>query len=280
MALARIKAKLHESKIYPTDGRCKSFMPETSLRKMLNIHDVTQALWDSNFDIPPHKRNDTAETVIREGWKVFAILLELNCEKDLVAFIENDSLDSSLPLDQTILIHIAPDSATKFERLQWEYLPHSFRRSQYHRRLRDAVILPYIRQDEIARGGFSSVYRVLVHSEHQDVVQGTKSEVSHDILGYLFENSLLNRVCVSFAKNYNLIDKIQRRKRNCSFFLVACGIRISLNYWLLTPNTAFRVYCFSRPIVIFTSFFSIQRDQNLLKRISCIFMQCEGCQAD
>ncbi len=87
------------------------------------------------------------------------------------------------------MIDIFPEAAAKFERLQWDYLAYSFRKGQYHRRLRGSLLLLYVSQEKIGGGRLSSVYRVLVHSTHQDLVQGTNSKVRHSILSHSFEVS-------------------------------------------------------------------------------------------
>jgi hypothetical protein len=184
MALAQIKSQIEEAKIHNTDQLCQSFMPEGCLSEILNIENVTEALSKPEFRIPSHKRDSTARIILEEAKKVFAILLELNCEKYLTSFIENDYLDSSLPLRQSTLVDVIPQSAAIFERLQYDYLVYFFRKSQYHRKIRDCLILPYVSQERIGGGGFSSVYGVLVHSSHQDLVQPTNSKVRNNILSY------------------------------------------------------------------------------------------------
>jgi hypothetical protein len=149
-------------------------MPEGSLSAILNIQNVTEALADPRFNIPSHKLEDAANTVIEQGLKVFSILLELNCERYLSVFIENDCLDSSLTLPENLLAEIIPEGAAHFHKLQFQYKPYFLRKSQYHRNLGNLQVLPYVEQENIGGGGFSSVYAVSIHRAHQNLVQQSK----------------------------------------------------------------------------------------------------------
>jgi hypothetical protein len=174
MALARIKSQIIKAKIPPASPSGSAFVPEGALSAILNIQNVTEALADPRFNIPSHKLDDAANTVIEQGLNVFSILLELNCERYLSVFIENDCLDSSLALTESLLAEVIPEGAIHFYNLQFQYRPYFLRKSQYHRNLGNLQALPYVDERKIGGGGFSSVYAVSIHHAHQNLVQQSK----------------------------------------------------------------------------------------------------------
>lgn len=97
-----------------------------------------------------------------------------NCS---IRFIENDVLDSRLPLDEVTLKNLIPEAVKRFENLQYEYLAYSFRSGQYHKKLSDHQILPFIQEECIGGGGFSSVYKVRVRTSHQNFVDKASPHV-------------------------------------------------------------------------------------------------------
>lgn len=176
--LEEIKLRIRSKKENAAGQGVRKFMPRDRLQKLLTIDEIASTLTDPVLHIPQHKLGDTRDILFREGIRIFAILLELNLEKKLVAFIEHDLLDSALPLLINDLETVIPEAASSFETLQWDYLAYRFRRGQYHRRVKPKEILPYIEEKKIGGGGFSSVYKVLVHSAHQNLVQDTANAVS------------------------------------------------------------------------------------------------------
>ena len=78
-------------------------MPEGELDKILNIEVLETLLSQSAFNIPRHKIISTARLVIDEAQKILAICLELNVERSLITFIENDITDAALPLSRSEL---------------------------------------------------------------------------------------------------------------------------------------------------------------------------------
>ena len=179
MALPTVRSHLQGLKNNHADPNLKVFVPQGCLGDVLNLDEVIQVLGEAVFNSPVHKRENTAKTILLEAPKIFAILLELHCEQSLVRFIENDVLDSRLPFDEATLHHVIPEAAKRFECLQYEYLAYRFQRGQYHKRLSEKQILPYTRQEKIGGGGFSTVYRVRVHSSHQNFMSSAGPDVGH-----------------------------------------------------------------------------------------------------
>ena len=134
--------------------------------KIFNIEVLETLLSESAFDIPRYKIISTARLVIDEAQKILAICLELNVERSLITFIENDITDAALPLSRSELDSVIPEAAVRFEDVQWKYVAYRFRKGLYNRKLPRDRRLPYIGQKQIGGGGFSKVFRVLVHCAH------------------------------------------------------------------------------------------------------------------
>ncbi|KAF2122527.1 kinase-like domain-containing protein [Lophiotrema nucula] len=127
-----------------------------------------------SFQIDTHKHENTAEIVFHEGIKVFTILVEMHLEHALASFIENDILDRALPVKEENLDNVLEvDEAQRFARLQWDYLAYSITKGTYQRKLAPERILPYLEQVGLGGGGYSSVYKVLIHPAHQNIRSGT-----------------------------------------------------------------------------------------------------------
>ena len=149
--------------------KIRHFLPNGTLENLLTFDIVQDALSDPSFQIPPYKRNSTAQTIINEARKVFAVLVELKLEHTLAQFIENDTMDKYLPVDEKALEgFLSGGDARDFVWRQWEYLAYNFRRGPYQRQIRTEIILPYLEERKIGGGGYSTVYEVIIHCEHQD----------------------------------------------------------------------------------------------------------------
>jgi hypothetical protein len=89
--LKELKVQLQGAKITAAGQKpSRRFLPKGSLDDLLNAAQLTSLLQDPSFDIPWHKQEGTADIIITECPKVFGILLELNLERKVVSFIEND----------------------------------------------------------------------------------------------------------------------------------------------------------------------------------------------
>jgi hypothetical protein len=115
MDLQKLKKQLHYAKIRPGRTSCSPFVLLASLEEVLSLENVLSALQDPIFSIHKYKWEDTAQIIVREGRKSFAILLEIGCEPYLFAFIENGLLNS-VPADFSLLSqHLSESQARLFE---------------------------------------------------------------------------------------------------------------------------------------------------------------------
>lgn len=199
--LKQLKLQLQDAKITAVGQKPpRKFLPQGSLNNLLHAAQLTSVLQDPNCEIPWHKQQDTADIIVYDSPKIFGILLELNLERKIVSFIEDDLLDKALPLDEDQLEHIIPEAAANFSKLQWDYLAYHFRKGHYHRKIHESRILPYVEEQELGGGGFSRVYKSFIHTDYQDLVQDINTKVYIvGILRYVRANDI-PRDFVWFAK--------------------------------------------------------------------------------
>ena len=180
MLLDTLRIQLQDARRLAAGSNAKQFLPEGYLREHLKLNDIVSLLSDALFDIPQHKQESTARIVYEEALKILSILVDLNWQQKLSLFIENHILDSSLPLDEDSLRSLIPEAWNNFKALQWEYLAYRFRKGHIQFKLRQELILPYIQQEPLGKGGFSTVSKVVIHSAHQDLLSDINRQVCHD----------------------------------------------------------------------------------------------------
>lgn len=153
-------------------GQNLEFIPSKLLYSLLTTEVVSGAV-DNCDSIPPYRRNETVERIIKGGRRLFAILVLLKGKEGLIVnFIEHDqfqrsSLDLRLPLPINILENTVPEIASNFYDMQWQLLSPIFSKNTIHRSLHDRIRLPFVYEKEIGSGGFGTVYEVVIHSSHQ-----------------------------------------------------------------------------------------------------------------
>ena len=164
--------------------KAKKFMPEGRLEEILKYATIASALTNPSFGIPEHKLSSTVEIVAQECPKLLAILIELELEKHLLHFLQMDILDSQLPrgLEDPRLKDLLSLKASEFDALQWEYFPFRFRTTHYQRTIGSEVIVPYISQQEVGKGGSSRVYKVIIHPAQQRLMLQKVKGTSHEKL--------------------------------------------------------------------------------------------------
>jgi hypothetical protein len=142
------------------------------------------SLRDPSFQIQQHKFESTVDLVLKEGKKFFAIVVESRLERTIIKFIEHGIFDRVLPASEEQLKPILSEltDIQLFMECQWNYLAHQFSRKIYVEHLSANCILPYVEQTKIASGGYSCVYKVLVHPAQQSIeseVRGTAIISNH-----------------------------------------------------------------------------------------------------
>ncbi len=128
--LEKLRDLLHAKKAKAAGQQQKRFLPEGSLDQILQEIDLSDLLCSSPFRIDHHKIDSVIETVLAEGRKVFAILVDLKLEYALIRFIEYGILDRILPIAEEKKLEpvLDPHERDEFMQRQWQYLAHKFSR--------------------------------------------------------------------------------------------------------------------------------------------------------
>ncbi|KAF2110564.1 kinase-like domain-containing protein [Lophiotrema nucula] len=164
-----LRRRIQSLKIPAAGQKSRFFVPNGALDSLLTLDTVQGVLAERSFSVPPHKIQNTAQTIVDEAKKIFAILIDTKAEGSLGQFIESDTLDKCLPVEVTLLQKLLPEADVQEVLLrQWEYMAYNFRRGPYQRQVRTEVVLPYLEQTKIGSGGFSTVYEIMVHTSHQN----------------------------------------------------------------------------------------------------------------
>lgn len=178
MDILTLKRLLQSAKIQPASPTCPPFMLATALDQVLNYETVLSVLHDPAFEsVQPYQKEDAAQVIMREGRKAFAVLVEADCTLHLPTFIE-EGLLSALPIaDDVLQNYVSADESRRFQAAQAQYNVHVFRRGKWMRKIPKTARLPYVKQERIGAGGFSTVWSVDICSQAQEFVRDAKGPV-------------------------------------------------------------------------------------------------------
>ncbi|OCK78363.1 kinase-like protein [Lepidopterella palustris CBS 459.81] len=155
------------------------FLPTTELRAILTREEINISV--AELDCADHERIGLAEKIYQDGLIIFAILTWMKHEAAIVNFRNHDALDASLPLHEERAVEIVPEFGRVLAtEIQWQFLPYTFTRDMcdYHRILdHSEVILPFIKEEPLAEGGFGQVYKMTVLSSQQQFFPPGKDPV-------------------------------------------------------------------------------------------------------
>lgn len=175
-SVADLKHSLQEHKRTAAGQNGRKFMPNGVLKEILTSKTLPDILSDSALQIEAYKREDTAEVILREAKKIFAVLVDLELHHEISRFIEHDLLDEKLPIEETRLDEVLSSAEAKgFVFHQWEYLAYDIPRPPYQRRIRPEILLPYLEEKIVGGGGFSDVFEVSIHPAHQHIEPGSSN---------------------------------------------------------------------------------------------------------
>lgn len=143
------------------------FVPRAGVEEIV-VHDLVQsALSSEALDLPPQRHQNIAAKIIDEFRSVFAILCQLGQERSVKKLIETRQItDKKLPVSREILKGHIPECYEPFYQIQWSYCAHSFSYLDYEQEIDDAMVLPYLEEEQMDEGGFGTVFKVKVHQDY------------------------------------------------------------------------------------------------------------------
>jgi serine/threonine protein kinase len=166
--MTTLRALIRNQRVKNDDGHW--FIPNGNLDSCLTPTAVYNCLQDCGIDA--WNLDEVTTVVIQGAKKVFAVLLLIRHEKDIVRFVEydgfqNQSLDSRVPLSLDVLRRIFRDAAEEFYEEQWLVTAPIFTKHLTHRYFQDETVLPFTTSRPVGRGGFGQIYDVTIPSGHQ-----------------------------------------------------------------------------------------------------------------
>jgi hypothetical protein len=155
----------------------RSYIPHNSLKRLLKQGIIQSAL---KGHVNSYQLEQIEEKVIRDGVKIFAVLVLADDVASILRFIEEDLLqDVRLPFELSVLEDkVSLPSSQKFFKHQWEVSSPQFFRGTLTRSLDKRTLLPFVKDDRIAEGGFGDIYEIEFHPDHQDLEPCFKQRVN------------------------------------------------------------------------------------------------------
>ena len=167
--MASLREAIQSLRCESADPR-SSFVPAGSLREILTYKEIRLALKTCKAQL--HREIESIELIRLGGQRIFAILITIYRPELIVAFVENDQLqtaaiDSRLPYSRAELDSILPKAdAIDFFEKQWEFTAPIFRRRAGHRCLHDRTIFPFLESTGLGQGASGEIHKVKLHFSH------------------------------------------------------------------------------------------------------------------
>ena len=115
------------------------------------------------FDHPRHLHSKLVSTIVERGLRVFSILAWMHQEVKILSFIKHDCLDARLPMDEQQVSLIDGEVHHRFwKEIQWEYIPYRFVSGDFHRIVRDQVIIPFLSEQQWEEGSGGDLFKCTI----------------------------------------------------------------------------------------------------------------------
>jgi hypothetical protein len=125
-----------------------------------------------------HQLPQIIDIILKNGLRVFAILVLLRQEELILNFIESsdEHIDAKLPFEKSSLTRIAPTISHRFAtEVQWELIPHIFRVGGYYRKLDDTIVLPFVDERKLDEGTGGVIHECTIAAgQHNFAASGVK----------------------------------------------------------------------------------------------------------
>ncbi|KAF8242912.1 kinase-like protein [Wilcoxina mikolae CBS 423.85] len=175
MASSTLREKLLNLEVETVDKR--RFTPEKYLDQALTESEIKRVLSGDRFKRAFYKQGELTQLILEGGRKLLGILILIEREEAILNFLQRDrlqglALDSKLPLDledsKAILENAyGVDTAVEFCDMQWKVLAPILRNDRSHRVFEDCTILPFIKCEDWAPGGFGDISKMMLCPVHQ-----------------------------------------------------------------------------------------------------------------
>jgi hypothetical protein len=173
--MAELKLKIE--RLRQKNWDCKRFIPHHALDSILTPEQIRITMKENGVEAT--SLDEMANTIWNKARKIFGILALIDETKLIAKFLKEDGyleseIDARLPFDSCYLERLVgnEDFVRKFCEKQWEFIAPIFSGGILPRVLTKEVILPFIENEPIGRGGFGDVSRIRIHPAHQTINSG------------------------------------------------------------------------------------------------------------
>lgn len=182
--MSDVSGRLQEQlSILRKDSQCakarKHFYPHADLADLLNegaIHQCISAIPSLNG-----KQRDIhriTSLIQQTALRTFAILLLDNNEARILDFLFRREGDSRLPYSDEQGLYFLPNQvARRFLERQWEFDPVILLKGNIHLEIAENAVLPFLEDVQVAKGGFGTLYKVVLYPSYQRLISAATEEV-------------------------------------------------------------------------------------------------------
>jgi len=154
------------------------FIRPSRVRDIFTLATIERAVTELNCDT--YDKVGLAKKIELEGVLVFAVLIYMRREDQIVAFRNHDCL--ALPVPEGKAVLIAPEFGVSFAReYQWQFIPYFFKRdmSEHHYEIDElGIIFPFIEEKNRRDGGYGEVSELTIPASLQEFFPGMVCIVS------------------------------------------------------------------------------------------------------
>jgi hypothetical protein len=167
----------------------KPYIPLRSLYKILTLDRVCEELKEAAIDW--YHVEEVSRQIVKDGRRIFAILVLINRVSHVKTFLERDRLqDCLLPFNVQGLRNFEDEDRTfavEFHSRQWELLAPCFSRGTICRQVDERCPLPFCKEKMVGDGAFGTVHEISLDADHQSPGDGFPKRVScaHYVLCYV-----------------------------------------------------------------------------------------------
>jgi hypothetical protein len=176
--ILRLWKRIEGFRIQSTTNR--HFLPRAKLLEIFTLDAIVDAV--NELSITKEDRIGLVSKIFDQGTTLFAILVWMKRENEIVSFRQHGALDASLPMGLARACEIVPEFGQTLAReVQWEFLPYMFQKDMcdYHVLMRSEEILPFVEEEHFTSGGFGDIFKVKVVGSQQEFFSATVSIYLH-----------------------------------------------------------------------------------------------------
>lgn len=157
----------------------KHFYSHGDLEELLNEDAIRECI----AGIPSLNGNQRdisrfSSLIRRTALRTFAILLLDGNEAHILDFLFRREGDSRVPYSDEQGLYFLPKIVSRrFLERQWEFDPVILEKGNIHLEIRENAVLPFLEDVKIVKGGFGTLYKVVIYSPCNKLIPTTSEEV-------------------------------------------------------------------------------------------------------